>query len=291
MVYSYWGLTTDVIARAFWHNSTASTPTYYQRLKLLCTHRYLAARQISSFSVHGTSRLFFTVGTRGAAIVAHFLKLGRAELRRASRISAPANIVHHAHASHFRLSVDRAAELLPHVAVDEWQSEWELAKTPVVATIRSRAGYQADQVITNIADRAFTMSLPDARTYSFLVEIDRATMTRARIKDRLRGYLLHARAAPQAARAILWVVPDQQRTDALSAWAREEAAALECSPTIFAIAPRHTITEHTVLQRPIWQVPTLSAPQTLLPAEILATSSVGQAHQRALQGSGERSRR
>jgi hypothetical protein len=41
MVYSYWGLTTDVIARAFWPTSRRGSLTHYKRLRLLSQSGYL----------------------------------------------------------------------------------------------------------------------------------------------------------------------------------------------------------------------------------------------------------
>src|SRR5581483_2088461 len=117
MVYSYWGLTTDVLARAFWPRSYRSSDTHYERLRRLSQAGYLQVRAISTLSSYGTSRHFYTVGRRGLPIVSHQLHLSRSERLRQSRIATPANLAHHASASHFRLSVERAAERLSQITV------------------------------------------------------------------------------------------------------------------------------------------------------------------------------
>src|SRR5438132_12816068 len=75
LVYSYWGLTADVIKRALYSHGGPVGTTCYRRLKFLALEQFLAARRISTFSPFGTSRLFFTVGKRGLPIVARALTL------------------------------------------------------------------------------------------------------------------------------------------------------------------------------------------------------------------------
>lgn len=276
MVYSYWGLTTDVIARAFWPRSRPASLTHYKRLKQLCTHGYLRPKPISILSPYGISRTFYTVGRRAIPIISHHLSIPPKERRRSTKMEAPANVWHHALASHFRLSVEWAATELTSVSAHDWHNEVDLEAAPVIAVEASRTAKKDEHAIHNIADRAFTLSLADQRSFSFLVEVDRASVSRERTREKLRGYLLHARAEPEQAKPVLWVVSELRRLEAIALWAKEEAAELRLSPTIFALAPFRSISEHSVLTQAIWQVPSLPLPQTLLPKDVLPKSQ-GQA--------------
>src|SRR2546423_3920126 len=86
MIYSYGGITIDVIQRRFWKTFRSC----YTRIHELSESNYILKHRISTFSKQGTPRLFLTLGKHAVPLIAAQLKLPASQLARASRMRVPA---------------------------------------------------------------------------------------------------------------------------------------------------------------------------------------------------------
>jgi hypothetical protein len=250
MIYRYDGCVSTQIQRRFWPHIGARS-AYYQRLSGLIFHGYVRRVALPSRSGYGSGPSFLTLGEVAHPLLLDLLDLPRAELRRLRHRLIPAFWQHDSRVRDFHLDLELACAA-DDVELVEWVNERELKRSPITVPYETKRSGRRSPAIELIPDGAFTLRLHSGASQTFLLECDMGSIPAARMRQKLRGYLLNAHADP---RPVLWVVPSTERRDSIATWAREAAARLDgADPTIFWIAVRSGVTSATVVAKPIWFV-------------------------------------
>jgi hypothetical protein len=250
MIYRFDGCVSSQIQRRFWPQIGARS-AYYQRLSGLISCNYLRRVALPSRSGYGSGPSFLTLGQAAHPLLLELLDLPRVELRRLRHRLIPAFWQHDAAVRDVHLDLELACAA-DNVELVEWVNERELKRLPITVPTRTGTSGRRSPAIELIPDGAFTLRLPSGASQTFLFECDMGSIPAARMRQKLRGYLLNARTDP---RPVLWVVPTTARRDAMATWARAAAACIDgADATIFWIAVRSAVTSATVLTTPIWFV-------------------------------------
>ena len=246
MAFIYGGCSISHLQTRFFPTPGSRSPCY-TRIAKLVEAELLASRRLPSQTGVGSGPLFLTVGSTARPLLANLLGCSQSELRRQSRMHAPAPLYHHLATCDFRLSLDLACERSKVITGVEWTPEWELRRRPIRVEDN-----QAGTTIVLIADGLFRLMLGDGSEQAFLVEIDMGTMTDLkRLRSKLRGYLLAAKTEPVP---ILFVTTTKARQEHLVHLAAGEGQRLKADTTIFWFTTQGAVTPESILSAPIWHV-------------------------------------
>lgn len=262
-VYELEGVSIRQVARRFFGSGGGDgLSACGARLRKLLAAGLLAQLRLASTSGVGSGRYLIQLGKLGRKLLAEQLKIPRRELARNGAIHSPYTGSHHLAIGDVRLALELHAERMPGHTLIDWTGERTLRAQPTTTVVDPAIGqHGGSREIPLIPDAAFTLTTPHG-TQRFLLELDMGTVPRARVSQKLRGYLIHAASEPTP---ILWVVPDRKRQADLVAWARAQAERLAgADPTIFWIAVFDAITPDSILSQPIWRVPGVAEPLALL---------------------------
>ena len=243
-VYSSHGATPDHIRRRFFPTNGARSACY-ARLARLIKAGYLVSVRLPSFNGKGSGREFVTPGPEARPLLAKALGLSRTELGRL-RMDAPLFIHHHTGLLDVRLALEIASEMSPVFTLQEWIGDHELRHAPIRVT-----DPETKKAISFVPDASFTLVLPDGSEQTFHLELDLATLSPKRCREKCRAYLLDS---VHALVPVLFVTTDQGRCDALARYAQEETERLKADPTVFWLTTKDRISEKTILDQPIWRI-------------------------------------
>ncbi len=244
MIFDYGGCTVDQIRRRFFPTNGARSACY-SRIARLVQAQYLTSLRLPSLNGVGSGRAFLTPGPKARPILAKMLGVSRTELERV-RLDSPIFIQHHQAVCDFRLSIDLTCDRSTAFTLQEFLGDHELRRMPIKVT-----DPKTKKVISFVPDAVFTLALRDGTEQTFIVEIDLATVSPKRCREKLRCYLVNSKNHPAP---VLFVAPHYQRQGALAQWAYEEAEKLKTDPTIFWITTKDQVSEKTILEEAIWTV-------------------------------------
>jgi hypothetical protein len=246
MSHHYGGVAVDHVRQRFFRSpgKGAQSACYARLARLLAAH-YLASQRLPATSGIGSGKLFLTPGPKARPVLAKMLGVSRTELAR-FRTDSPTFVPHHLALCDVRLALEIAAERSAVFTLQEFLGDHELRQRPIKVTDPT-----TKKTLSFVPDGLFTLELTSGRTQTFLVEMDMATVSPRRCREKFAAYLLWA---TKERGPILFITLDQRRADSLARYATEEAAKLSGDPTIFWITTKEQIAETTILDRPIWRI-------------------------------------
>jgi hypothetical protein len=221
----------------------------------------LASHRLPATSGIGSGKMFLTPGPKARPVLAKMLGVSRTELAR-FRTDSPTFIPHHLALCDVRLALEIAAERSSLFSLQEFLGDHELRPTPIKVTDPA-----TKKALSFVPDGLFTLELTDGSEQTFLVEMDMATLSPKRCREKFAAYLLWA---TKERGPILFVALDRRRAESLARYASEEAAKRNGDSTIFWITTKEQIADQTILDRPIWRV--VGGPATMALVQTIALS-------------------
>ena len=233
---------------------TPSTTSYCKhRLSLLYHNRYLQRRFLPLRSAFGAARVYYTLDSRGADVVAEAFELRRAEIdwRPRDGRREPLYMEHTLGINDFRTIVTLAA----HSAELEldWIDERELKRRAPAHRVSDPLDDQ--QKITIIPDGYFVL----AGRWAFALELDRGTVEEGPFKRKVRGYGewkvsgAYQRAFPVRHLRVLFVVADNRRDPRRVERARSWAEAAQ-GGSLFWFTSLNRLHPESILHERVWSV-------------------------------------
>jgi hypothetical protein len=269
-VFNYDSLFSYQIRRRFW-GQNSHPRTFLERLAQLIKADYLRARPMDSTTGRGSGQRLITIGQASHALLRDRLGLSETEIKRLRHSIMPSDWRHDAAVRDFRLSLELAAAVHPHIAEIDWVNECVFKRAAIKTKVPDQASPQQLLTVELVPDGAFTVLLSSGQIKHHYLELDRDTEHRSKIIGRLRAYLQHVGSDQKP---VLWVVPSQVRALKLARWIQQEADNLQARAAIFAITTQEQIDEQQILTAPIWQVVGVSEKRSLLPSSAQPTEAV-----------------
>jgi hypothetical protein len=145
-----------------------------------------------------------------------------------------------------QIFVELAVEQSSLVMLDQWWSERALRRQ-----VLKVADQISQETVELTADGSFVLTMEGGRSHRFWLEIDRDTLSSARLLPKLRAYL---QGLPTG--TVLFVVPSTSRANQISRWTRLAAQQVEADPSLFWLARADQLSSHNILTHAVWQTAT-----------------------------------
>jgi hypothetical protein len=226
--------------------------------------RYLRIHRLPALIPHGSGKGLLTPGRKAAAILVD--RLDPAQLKsfgRKHEISA-FFAEHHFAICDFRVALEQAAESIDGVSLDGWVLESVLKHDPIRVPDVNQEPNTKTHTITLIPDGAFKLAVGGEERVAYL-EMDMGTIAHSRLKQRLRGYLLLNRSAPEPV-PLFFVTASPERVKNIVDTIEGQATNLRCDPTTILVTCREHVTKNTLLTGSIWRRAGVDHPSAILPS-------------------------
>jgi len=244
MVYAYDGCTTDHLWARFFV-SLGARSSCYRRVAWLSSSGFLQATRLPSCTGIGSGKQFLSIGPTGRAVLAEFLAIPLAELRRNTRTRVPRLLDHHLAICRTRLAIELASLRSRVFRLESWLTDFDMHRSPIRVDDPSLG-----RPVPVIPDGALVLSMGTAGEQVFYLEqdLDSVSPKRMRIKLRLY-YLARGQQAP-----VLFVTRNKNRQTAILQWAEEAARAEHRDPTIIWTTTESQLSPQSVLKGTIWAI-------------------------------------
>ena len=249
----------DQIERLFFTGKNTTN----ERLKRLYQHRFLERRWLPVEYGQGMSQAIYLLAQRGADLVAERQGIDRGAVgwRKSHNHVGSPFLEHSLMINDVRIAFTVAAQAAGY-GVDTWVGEDELKAVGDHVYIPSQNGGQRKVAV--IPDGYLVLDLGDRRAHFFL-EIDRATLSNKRWRERVRAYLVYTQSGRYTERygtrslRVLTVTTGPKRLANLKR-STEDAG----GRAMFWFTTLRDTTPDRVLGQPIWQVAGEGNPASLI---------------------------
>ena len=248
-VHDYRTLRRDQIEKLFF----PSANTANERLKCLYQHRFLDRRWLPVAYGQGMSQAIYLLDERGAELVAERQGSDRSQVhwRAAHNHIGSPFLEHSLMINDARIAFTTAAQKSGY-QVDKWVGEAALKATGDHVDIPTARGGRRKVAV--IPDGYLALNLGDRRAHFFL-EIDRATLSNRRWRERIAAYRMYVESGRYAERygtrslRILTVTTGPKRLANLKRTTEQAGGG-----RLFWFTTLEEMSSRNTLEQPIWQV-------------------------------------